>query len=108
MEINKENQLNTEIIKKRGRKPNPKPVNNPPTEVLHPLWLSVSEAAKISGVGSKTIRRAIEAAHIKFKIVNNRYSINLVSLITFLLKKTKLRNKFFQHGLGQYVDKWKE
>jgi len=79
----------------------------PPIEVITPLWMSVSESAKILGVQTKTIRRAIEAARVKFKVVGNRYLINLASLISFALDATKVRNKFQKTGLGQYVDKWR-
>ncbi len=76
-------------------------------EINTPIWLSVSEAAKIGGVQTKTIRRAIQFNNVKYKIIGNRYSIDLLSLITFLNSKTKLKNKLNQSGLGQYVDKWK-
>ncbi len=72
-----------------------------------PIWLSVSEAAKLGGVQTKTIRRAIQFNNVKYKIIGNRYAIDFPSLITFLHTKTKLKNKFNQFGLGQYVDKWK-
>jgi len=76
-------------------------------EINTPIWLSVSEAAKIGGVQTKTIRRAIQYNQIKYKIIGNRYSIDLASLIIFLQAKTKLKNKLNQFGLGQYVDKWR-
>jgi len=83
---------------------NIQPINN---EINTPLWLSVSEAAKIGGVQTKTIRRAIQYNNVKYKIIGNRYSIDLLSLLAFLNTKTKLKNKLNQFGLGQYVDKWK-
>lgn len=73
----------------------------------HPIWLSVSEAAKIGGVQAKTIRRAIQFNNVKYKIIGNRYLIDFTSLISYLQSKTKLKNKLNQLGLGQYVDKWK-
>ena len=76
-------------------------------QIISPVWLSVSEAAKIGGVQTKTIRRAIQYNKVKYKIIGNRYLIDLLSLITFLHTKTKLKNKLNQFGLGQYVDKWK-
>lgn len=76
-------------------------------EIKTPIWLSVSESAKIGGVQTKTIRRAIQNNKVKYKIIGNRYLIDLASLITFLRAKTKLKNKLNQFGLGQYVDKWK-
>lgn len=74
--------------------------------VSEPIWVSVSEAAKLGGVTDKTIRRAIASNHIKFKVVKDRYSIDLASVIKFLYNNTKLKNKFKQSGLGQYVEKW--
>ena len=80
------------------------PINN---NISSPIWLSVSEAAKFGGVQNKTVRRAIQYNNIKYKIIGNRYLIDLLSLIAFLHTKTKLKNKLNQFGLGQYVDKWK-
>jgi len=106
MDINNNLPIKTEK-KKRGRKPTVKIEETTPKEVKEPLWVSVSEAAKLSGVGTKTIRRSIEHDAVKFKVINNRYLINLSSLIAYLYKTTKLKNKFKQYGIGQYVEKWK-
>lgn len=77
-------------------------------EVKNPIWLSVSEAADLGGVQSKTIRRAIKSdPKLLYKIVKNRYHIELGSLLFFLHKNTKLKNKLSEFGLGQYVDSWK-
>ncbi|MCX6795627.1 MAG: hypothetical protein NT165_02815 [Candidatus Falkowbacteria bacterium] len=81
-----------------------------------PLWLSVSEAAKLGGVQTKTIRRALKlekgeeenkTSDLKFKIIKNRYQIEFTSLLTFLQSNKKLFNKFNDYGLGQYVKSWK-
>lgn len=72
------------------------------------IWLSVSEAAKLCGLNTKTVRRAIGAQKIKYKIVNNRYSIDLASIIIYVYKFKKLKNKLNILGVGQYVEKWKE
>lgn len=77
-------------------------------QVVNPLWLSVSEAAKFGGVKTKTIRRAIQGGILRYKIVKNRYLIDFSSVIHFLMEKTKLKNKLNQHGIGQYIEKWKE
>lgn len=69
----------------------------------NPLWLSVSEAAKIGGVRTKTIRRAIQAKTVKFKIIKNRYLIDFGSLFILLNSKKKLKNKFDNFGIGQYI-----
>jgi len=73
------------------------------TSPKHPIWLSVAEAAKLGGVTDKTIRRAFKAdAGLKFKVIKNRYQIELSSLVLYLHRNTKLRNKLMKHGLGQY------
>lgn len=78
-------------------------------EVNNPIWLSVSEAADLGGVQDKTIRRAIKSGnHLKYKIVKNRYHIELTSLLNFLQQNTKLKNKLNNFGLGQYVSQWRE
>lgn len=78
-------------------------------EVEFPIWVSVSEAADLGGVQGKTIRRAIKTdTNLRYKIIKNRYHIEFGSLLTFLHKNTKLKNKLISFGLGQYVDSWKE
>jgi len=76
--------------------------------IENPLWLSVSEAAKLSGVQNKTIRRAIQANALRYKIVKNRYRIDFSTLINYLHTKTKLKNKLANYGIGQYIDDWKK
>jgi hypothetical protein len=71
--------------------------------VANPIWLSISEAAKLGGVNTKTIRRAIQSEKIKYKIYKNRYLIGLKSLILYLNSNTKLKNKLIFNGIGQYI-----
>lgn len=72
------------------------------------IWISVSEAADLGGVNPKTIRRALkESPVLVYKIVKDRYKIELESLIKFMNTNTKLNNKFLYLGLGQYVAKWR-
>jgi len=73
------------------------------TNIKNHLWFSVSEAAKLGGVTDKTIRRALKSDHgLKFKVIRNRYQIELSSLLIYLHKNTKLKNKLMDFGLGQY------
>lgn len=72
------------------------------------IWLSVSEAAKFGGIDNKTVRRAIKDKRIKYKVSGNRYAIRLSSLVEFSHSTIKLKNKFFSHGLGQYVETFKK
>ncbi|MFA7365298.1 MAG: hypothetical protein WCZ12_03010 [Patescibacteria group bacterium] len=67
------------------------------------IFLSVSEAAKLAGLESKTIRRAIKARKVKYKVNDNRYAIKFSSFINFCHSSTKLRNKFYSQGIGKYL-----
>ena len=75
--------------------------------VSNPIWLSVSETAKLGGVTTKTIRRAISARILTYKVVKNRYLIDWQTMLNFLFSTKKLKNKLDQKGVGQYIDKWK-
>lgn len=80
----------------------------PSKEIITPIWVSVSEAASLGGVGGKTIRRAIKTdPNLRFRIVKNRYQIEFGPLLSFLHKNTKLKNKLKDFGIGQYVKEWK-
>ena len=82
-------------------------LNFPTKEVKYPIWVSVSEAADLGGVQGKTIRRAIKSdPNLLYKIVKNRYQIEFGSLLVFLHKNTKLKNKLKEFGLGQYNNEW--
>ena len=84
-----------------GKKISPAPIETP-------IWLSISEASKIGGVTTKTIRRAISAKVLSYKIINDRYLIDCKTLLVFLFSNKKLKNKLNQKGLGQYVEGWKK
>ena len=75
-------------------------------KILNPIWLTISEAAKLSGVNNKTIRRAILSNKLKYKIIKSRYFVDLSSTIKYLYSNTKLTNKINTLGIGQYIDKW--
>jgi AraC-like DNA-binding protein len=75
--------------------------------IRHPLWLLISEAAKLAGVSAKTIRRAVkETEGLSFRIINGRYYVELLSVVEFLEKSTKLSNRLNTFGLGQYVKEY--
>lgn len=69
--------------------------------------VSISEAARLFGVSTQTIRRAIKAGEITYIIVAGRYKINFESLVKWSQRKTTVKNKSNSKGIGQYVDKWK-
>ena len=100
------NFVNEKKIKKRK---NALPVPDILTkEKSFPIWLSISESSKLGGIQTKTIRRAIKSGILKYKIVSNRYLIEVSSLIIYLHTTTKLKNKLNQQGLGQYVKMWRK
>ena len=92
-------------MKAEEKNPNITPITN---DVRLPLWISVSQASQLGGVASKTIRRALADNKLRFKIVKGRYLLDLRSLIRYLYKNKKLKNKLIENGLGQYVSKWRE
>lgn len=69
--------------------------------------LSVSEAAKLFGVNSQTIRRAIAAQEITYAVVSGRYKINFESLVKWSQRHTTIKNKLANRGIGQYVERWR-
>ena len=96
-----------EILKKKRQKEREEVLKR---GIKNQIWLTLAEAAKFSGVDIKTIRRAVKASpgtEIRYKIQNNKYIIDLRSLIQYMHSSTKLKNKLYQNGLGQYVKGFK-
>ena len=81
--------------------------NNEGQEKKEIIRVSISEAARLFGVTTQTIRRALKNQEITYIIVAGRYKINFESLIRWSQLKTTVRNKSNKKGIGQYVDKWK-
>lgn len=71
------------------------------------IRVSVSEAARLFGVSTKTIRQAIKNEELKYIVVNARYKINFSSLVIWSQLSTRRANLLAKSGLGQYVDKWR-
>jgi excisionase family DNA binding protein len=71
------------------------------------IRLSVSEAAKLFGVSTKTIRQALKNQELKYIVVKGRYKINFNSLVEWSQQSTRRFNLLKNQGLGQYVDQWK-
>ena len=71
------------------------------------IRLSVSEAARMFGVSTRTVRRAIKNEDVTYVVVQGRYKINFESLLRWSQTSTTVRNKRDQQGIGQYVNQWK-
>ncbi|MFA6322584.1 MAG: helix-turn-helix domain-containing protein [Candidatus Buchananbacteria bacterium] len=71
------------------------------------IRVSVSEASRLFGVDTKTIRRAIQKQELKYIVVQGRYKINFESLLAWSQNRTTVNNKLASQGIGQYVEKWR-
>jgi len=71
-----------------------------------PIRITVSEAARLFGVSTKTIRVALKTNQIRYIVVNNRYKISFESLLDWSQRSTRRRNQLSTSGIGQYVQKW--
>ena len=69
--------------------------------------LSVSEAAKLFGVSTRTVRRAIANGEVSYIVVHGRYKIQFASLLKWSQTSTTVRNKRDKSGIGQFVEKWR-
>jgi excisionase family DNA binding protein len=71
------------------------------------IRVSISEAARLFGISSKTIRRAITLGEVTYVVVRGRYKLNFESLVKWSQTRPTVRNKLASAGIGQFVDKWK-
>lgn len=71
------------------------------------IRVSVSEAARLFGVNTQTIRRAIQAQEVTYVVVSGRYKLNFESLVKWSQRHTTVRNKLANKGIGQFIDRWK-
>ena len=71
------------------------------------IRLSVSEAARLFGVSSKSIRRAITDGLLTYVVVRGRYKISFESLVKWSQERPKIRGKVERQGIGQFVHQWK-
>lgn len=71
------------------------------------IRVSISEAAKLFGLSTQTIRRAVANQEVVYVVVAGRYKINFESLVKWSQLHTTVKNKLAQKGIGQFVDKWK-
>jgi len=83
------------------------PAAHNPQDPKEMIRVSVSEAARLFGVNSQTIRRAIASQEVTYVVVSGRYKLNFESLVKWSQKHTTAKNKLATRGIGQYVEKWK-
>jgi len=71
------------------------------------IRISISEASRLFGVSTKTIRQAIKLQEITYIVVKSRYKLNFASLVEWSQKSTRRKNIFYGQGIGQYAEQWK-
>ncbi|OGY47134.1 MAG: hypothetical protein A3J62_00070 [Candidatus Buchananbacteria bacterium RIFCSPHIGHO2_02_FULL_38_8] len=71
-----------------------------------PVRVSISEAARLFGISTKTVREAIKNSEIFYIISRGRYRINFESLLKWSQESTRRRNRLSASGIGQFVEKW--
>lgn len=71
------------------------------------IRVSISEAARLFGISSRTIRRALTDGEITYVVVRGRYKLNFESLVRWSQVRPTVRNKLASQGIGQFVDQWK-
>ncbi len=72
-----------------------------------PIRLTVSEAARLFGTSTKTIRQALRLGEITYIVVRGRYKINFSSMLKWSQISTRRQNMLKKQGLGQFVEQWK-
>ncbi|PIT87127.1 MAG: hypothetical protein COU31_04590 [Candidatus Magasanikbacteria bacterium CG10_big_fil_rev_8_21_14_0_10_40_10] len=77
---------------------------NTPKEIIR---VSISEASRLFGVNTQTVRRAISAGEITYIVVSGRYKLNFESLVKWSQRKTTVRNKLANKGIGQFISSWR-
>jgi hypothetical protein len=76
--------------------------------IKNTIWLAPADTAILVGVSKKTLIRAIQAKQVRYKVINNRYLIDVASAIEYMCTKIKLKNKLDNLGLGQLVKNWQK
>jgi len=71
------------------------------------IRISVSEASRLFGISTRTVRRAIAEGDVTYVVVRGRYKINFESLVRWSQTRPTVKNKLAKEGIGQFVDQWK-
>jgi hypothetical protein len=71
------------------------------------IRVSISEASRLFGISTKTIRQAIKQQAITYIVVKGRYKLNFASIVAWSQTSTRRKNIFYQQGIGQYAEQWK-
>jgi len=77
------------------------------TPEIKPIRVSVSEAAKLFGVSTATIRKAITSKELRYIVVRERYKINFEDLISWSQKSARRSGQFHKKGIGQFASRWR-
>ena len=72
-----------------------------------PIRISISEAARLFGLSTKTLRQAIHNGGVSYVVVRGRYKLNFESVLAWSQASTRRRHNLERAGMGQYVEQWK-
>jgi len=71
------------------------------------IRVSISEASRLFGVSTRTVRRAVAVGEITYVVVRGRYKLSFESLVRWSQARPTVKNKLSREGIGQFVDRWK-
>jgi len=72
-----------------------------------PIRITISEASRLFGISTKTVREAIRKGEVGYIVSRGRYRLNFDSILRWSQLSTRRRNLLGINGIGRYVDKWK-
>ncbi|PIZ99486.1 MAG: hypothetical protein COX77_01410 [Candidatus Komeilibacteria bacterium CG_4_10_14_0_2_um_filter_37_10] len=70
------------------------------------MKISISEASKLFGLSTKTIRLAIKNKELPYLLVRDRYRLEFTDVLLWTRKSVRKNNIFQRQGLGQYATDW--
>lgn len=71
------------------------------------IRVGVDEAARLFGVSSKSIRRALTQGALRYVVVRGRYKISFASLVNWSQQQPGVRRKRDEAGIGQWISQWR-
>jgi len=74
---------------------------------MSPIRISITEASRLFGLSTKTIRQAIHRGEINYVVVRGRYKLSFESVLAWSQSSTRRRHSLERDGVGKFVEQWK-
>ena len=71
------------------------------------IRISISETARLFGLNSQTIRRAIKTGELPAIVVQGRYKVDFETALKWSQIHSTTKNKLSSRGIGQFVNEWR-